>query len=54
MVVGCYCVFILTAKSTAPKVFIRLFDRSSRSTDVSGASAVHGTPPNALFGRPRN
>lgn len=42
----------LTKKSDAPKYLMRLFDKSKRSREVSGASDCHGTAVSALFGRP--
>ena len=43
---------VITKKSTATNVFIRLFDKSKRSNDVNGDKEFHGTLVSALFGRP--
>lgn len=45
---------MLTTKSTDPNCFIRLFDKSKRSSEISGAKAFHGTDSRALLGKPAN
>lgn len=43
---------MITTKSTDPNCFIRLFDKSKRSSEISGAKAFHGTDIKALLGKP--